>query len=264
MTYSTLAAIVKYPFGSLNASENGKFGFFTTEEEIYRRVAAELGIIELCPGRFARHPLTIIMEAADDICYQIMDIEDSHRLKILSGDEVRDLFLAYFTEQDRGRMQRAMDRLDDPNEKVSYMRSKVIGALVDACAKAFAEHEDKILQGLMTAPLLSLVESRLRDAYEACSATAWDKIYRAAEVVDIEIAGNRIITSLMEAFTEAVLHPERNASRLLLSKVPRQYAVNSPTLFGRLQAVLDHISGMTDVYALDLFRRLNGHTLPAV
>ena len=93
---------------------------------------------------------------------------------------------------------------------------------------------------------------------------SWRKIYCASDVVDIELAGNRIITDLLDILVNAVVRPELNYSRLLLSQVPRQYDVEAPTLYGRLQAVVDHISAMTDVYALDLYRKLNGSTLPAV
>ena len=93
---------------------------------------------------------------------------------------------------------------------------------------------------------------------------SWEKIYCASEVVDVELAGNRIISFLMERLVGAVVNPELNYSRLLLAKFPEQYDVNAPTLFGKLQAVLDHISAMTDIYALDLYRKLNGMSLPAV
>lgn len=104
----------------------------------------------------------------------------------------------------------------------------------------------------------------LKDAYSKCSATAWEKIYCAPEVVDIELAGNRILTYLLDTLMEAVLNPEKNYSKLLLNIIPQQYDTTAPTLYERIQSVLDHISGMTDVYALDLFRKLNGHSLPAV
>ena len=264
MTYSTLASIVKYPYSSRHAGVKGKFGFFTTESEAYAKVARELGIPEISPGIHARHPLTLIMEAADDICYQIMDIEDAHKLKILSTAEVTELLLGYFSPELHSHLLATMHRLDDPNEKVAYLRSKAIGALVEGCARAFADNEDLILEGKLEGPLLGYAAEQLHVGYEACSATAWDKIYRAPEVVDIEIAGNRILTSLLSVFTEAALSPQKNASRLLLAKVPAQYDIHSSDLFTRIQAVLDHISGMTDVYALDLFRKFNGHSLPAV
>lgn len=264
MTYSTLAAIVKYPFTSLHAGQRGKFGFFESEEGDFRKIAAHLGIPELEQGRFARHPMVYITEAADDICYQIMDIEDAHKLKILSTENVTKLLLGFFDPEDAEKRQRSMERLEDPNEKIAYLRSKVIGRLVEDCARVFAENERQLLDGELQKPLIELAAPRLKDAYAACSATAYDKIYCAPEVVDIEIAGNRIITYLMDCLTEAVLYPERNFSRLLLEKFPKQYDSRAGDLYTRVQAVLDHVSGMTDVYALDLFRKLNAHSLPAV
>ena len=264
MTYSVLASIVKYPFVAQNAGGKGKFGFFTSEAPLYKRVADELGIPETAPGKWARHPLVWIVEAADDICYQIMDIEDAHRLKILATTEVRDLLLQFFPSSRRDEMMRTMARLDDPNEKVAYMRSNVIGAMVEDCARVFVEAEPAMLRGEYSSTLVGDMQPILREAYAECSRTAYDRIYRAPEVVDIEIAGNRILTYLLHHLMEAVLNPEKNFSKLLLEKVPRQYDVHSPTLYERIMAVLDHVSGMTDVYALDLFRKLNGHSLPAV
>ena len=265
MTYSTLAAMVKYPRTSMLAEPNHpKFGFFESEEPLYRRIAAELGIPELEAGRFARHPLVYLMEAADDICYQIMDIEDAHRLAILSLDEVASLFLGFFGEEDAARMRRGMGHLDDPNEKVGYLRSNVIGALVGDCARVFAENETSLLRGELEGSLIDQASPRLREGYGRCAAIARKKIYMASDVIDVEIAGNRIITYLLNSFMEAVIHPERNFSRLLLETVPGQYDIGSDSLYTRIQGVLDHVSGMTDVYALNLFRKLNGHSLPAV
>ena len=264
MTYSTLASIVKYPYSSLHSGSKGKFGFFESEEEIYRRVAAQLGIPELSPGIFARHPLVYIMEAADDICYQIMDLEDAHKLKILSTEEVKSLMLGFFDDARRRRCEEIMGRITDTNEQVAYLRSGVIGVLVNACARVFVEHEDEIMRGEFCGQLLSKVPQRERDAYGRCNAVSWDKIYQASDVVNIELAGNRIITFLLEKLIHAVRNPGLNYSRLLLSQVPEQYDVHAPGLYGKVQAVLDHVSAMTDVYALDLYRRLNGHSLPAV
>lgn len=264
MTYSTLAAIVKYPFTSLHSGPKGKFGFFESEEPIYRKVAAELGIPELEPGKFARHPLVYILEAADDICYQIMDIEDAHKLNILSTGHVHDLFMGFFPESQHERLRKVMAHLSDPNEQIAYLRSGVVGALVEECAETFVKNEDEILSGRFAGTLVGSLPTLLSNAYRKCSETAWKKIYTAPMVVDIELAGHRIISFLMQTLVEAVMHPERNYSGLLFNIIPQQYDVASPTPYGRIQAVLDHVSGMTDVYALDLFRKLNGHSLPAV
>ena len=267
MTYSTLASIVKYPYES-GISEKGKFGFFVSETESYIRVADELGILKLSkpgePLRYARHPLVYLVEAADDICYEVMDIEDAHKLKILSTAEVIDAFLNFFTEEKQTHMRRIMDSVADPNEKIGYLRSCVVGTLVEQCALTFLEHEDEILSGKFTGSLLTHVRTLEREGYQRCNKLSWSKIYRSQEVVDIELAGNRIITFLMEMLTKAVTHPDLNYSQLLLARFPEQYDVDAPTLYGKLQAVLDHVSAMTDVYALDLYRKLNGLSLPAV
>ena len=264
MTYSSLASIVKYPYSSLHSGKKGKFGFFDSEKEIYERVARELEIPEIEPGRYARHPLVWIMEAADDICYQIMDIEDAHRLKILTTPEVTDLLLGFFDPSVRDRRLESMRRLDDPNEQIGYLRSRVIGELVAGCARVFVDNEEGILEGSFKGSLVEMAPGVLNEAYQECTKVAKKRIYCSSDVVDIEIAGNRIITYLMDVLMDAAIHPDRNFSSLLLEKVPEQYDIRSNDPYTRIQAVLDHISGMTDVYALDLFRKLNGHSLPQV
>lgn len=268
MTYATLASIVKYPWDSTLANAKPKFGFFTTECDSYRRVADHLGLLRLSadgqPLRYARHPLVYIVEAADDICYEVMDIEDAHKLRILGSREVIDLLMQFFDPERRQHLQHVMDKVDDPNEKVAYLRSCVIGCLVERCAETFIEHEDEILRGQFKGSLLKHIAQRERQAYEACNALSEQRIYNAADVVDVELAGNRIITFLLDKLVTAVRHPELNYSKLLLSQVPSQYDVHGPDLYSKLQAVVDHISAMTDVYALNLYRKLNGSSLPAV
>lgn len=261
MTYSTLASIVKYPFESRLANKN-KFGFFSTERSDFEKVANELGIHRLdAPDglmRFARHPLVYIVEAADDICYEVMDIEDAHKLKTLTTAEVVEAFMSFFPDERKEQMRQVMEHVDDPNEKVAYLRSCVVGVLVKRCADAFLEHEEEILRGDFRGPLLNVIPERERLGYARCNELSWSKIYNSDDVVDIELAGNHIITFLLEKFTDAVVNPDLNYSRLLLEKFPNQYDVHSRDLFTRIQAVLDHVSAMTDVYALDLFRKLNG------
>lgn len=269
MTYSMLASVVKYPYESRLAGGKSKFGFFSTEIDTFKRIAEELGLemrndVGCGAVSYARHPLVYIVEAADDICYQVMDIEDAHKLRVVGTDEVIRLFLGFFDEEKRRHMVDVMDKVEDPNEKIGYLRSCVIGTLVKQCARTFVDNEPAILAGEFEGSLLDNIALHEREGYRRCSALAWDKIYRASDVVDVELAGNRIITFLIEKLIHAVRYPELNYSSLLLSKVPEQYDIEAPTLFGKIQAVLDHISGMTDVYALDLYRKLYGMSLPAV
>lgn len=264
MTYSALAAIVKYPHSSLLAGEKGKFGFFASEQPIYERVAARLGIGRHPDGSYMRHPLVYIVEAADDICYQIMDMEDAHKLHVLDTATVKHTLGLLFDEDKRERTLAKLSRVSDPNEQIAFMRSVAVGELVKEAAAEFLRAEDEILAGTYCGSLIGNLRSQAGVGYRACSALAYARIYHAPDVLDVEIAGNRIMTNLLDHLLQAVLHPDRVASRLLLAKVPEQYNVHAPDVYGKVQSVLDHLSAMTDVYALDLYRKLNGHSLPAV
>lgn len=264
MTYSTLASIVKYPYSSLHAREGGKFGFFESEEEIWREVSGELGLPELRPGLFARHPLVYLLEAADDICYQVMDMEDAHKLKIMTTGSLKRLWMPFIPEERRGHVEEVLSELSDPNEQIAYLRSGVIGTLVSSSARVFAEREGEILRGELQGSLISNLPAPLKEAYDNLTATATEKIYNAPDVIDIEIAGNRIVTYLLDTLMDAVMQPEKTLSRLVLERIPKQYDVHAEGLYQRVQSVLDHVSAMTDVYALDLFRKLNGDSLPVV
>ena len=162
------------------------------------------------------------MEAADDICYEVMDLEDAHKLRILPLASVVDVLLGFFDDERRAHIEESMKRVSDPNEQVAYLRSCVVGVLVDRCAETFIANEDAILAGTFEGPLLQHIPELERKAFERCSALSWEKIYCASEVVDVELAGNRIISFLMERLVGAVVNPELNYSRLLLAKFPEQ------------------------------------------
>lgn len=268
MTYSTLASIVKYPFSSQLAGKKSKFGFFLSEEADYQKIAGELGIIRLSkpdePLRYARHPLVYLVEAADDICYQMMDIEDAHKLKLLTHDETKGLYMQFFDEKRRKRIEEVCRIVTDVNEQIAYLRSSVIGALIKECTRVFTENEEKILTGEFEGTLIMHICSPLKEAYDNCSAIAFQRIYRSSDVLDIELAGFRVISTLIDLMINAVRSPEKAYSQLLINRISGQYNVNAPTLYGKIQAVLDYISGMTDVYALDLYRKIKGNSLPAV
>ena len=268
LTYTTLASIVKYPFSSSLAGKKSKFGFFVSEEESYRKIATDLGLIQLSkhPLKYARHPLVYLVEAADDICYQMMDIEDAHKLKILTTDETKELLMSFFSEDRRSRLRSTFQIVNDTNEQIAYLRSSVIGLLVRECTRVFLEHEQEILAGTFEGPLIKHISEDPAAAYNHCAEISLKRIYRSQDVLDIELAGFRIISTLLELMVDAVTLPgkEKAYSELLTNRVSDQYNIKSPVLYERIQAVLDYISGMTDVFALDLYRKINGNSLPAV
>jgi len=270
MTYTTLASIVKYPLSSLIAGKKGKFGFFETERPIYERIADELGIVRhSAPGeplRCARHPLVYLVEAADDICYEIMDIEDAHKLRLLSFEEARGLLLAFFEEESRQRILARIqtENVTDENEQMVYMRACVIGKLENECARAFIDNEEAILRGTFEGSLIDHIPPLQHDAYRRCQEVSLRKIYKSQIVLDIELAGYRIMETLMEQFVHAALHPGQFYSKQLIDRVSSQYDIDAPDLDTRLMAVIDYISGMTDVYALDIYQKINGMSLPVL
>ena len=270
MTYSTLASIVKYPYEAAHAGEHGKFGFFNTERNDFLKIATELGLEKLSaegePLKFARHPRVYLVDAADDICYEIMDIEDSHKLKILSFEETERLLLNFFDEDTRKLIQQRIvdEEVLDNNEKVVYMRARVIGKLEAECVKVFVDNEEDILTGTFKGSLTSHMSELPRKAYEECVKTSYKKIYCSKPVLDVELSGYTIMVTLLDNMIKAVTNPERFYSRQLMSRVSSQYDIHSTDLETRIMAVLDYISGMTDVYALDIYQKSRGISLPLV
>jgi dGTPase len=214
--------------------------------------------------RFCRHPLVFLVEAADDICYQIMDLEDAHKLKLIGTDETKTLMLNYFSGERLAHIRETLLLVDDINEQIAYLRSCVIGRLIKACTQVFVDHEQEILDGHFNQPLIKLVDEESRSAFERIAEISLVRIYRSSDVLDIELAGYKIITTLLHEVIQAVNNPDRAYSKVLLARIPQQYEVASDSVYARIQAVLDYISGMTDVYALDLYQKMNGTSLPAL
>ena len=268
MTYATLASVIKYPHSSAVATQKSKFGFFESERQTFECLVKELGIpcIKEVEGEkiYARHPLVYLVEAADDICYEIMDIEDAHKLRLLSDDETMQLLLGFFSRDEQERIMRAYDSNTDIDDQIVYLRSCVINALERACVDIFVSHEDEILNGTLTGSLIDHLPEHLLNAYKNCEKVAMKKVYLAKTVTDIDLSGYHIIYTLLELLTDAVVHPEKAYSQLLLRQVSSHYQVKSDNFGERLMAVLDFISGMTDVYALNLYRKIKGHSLPMV
>lgn len=265
LTYPTLASIVKYPYES-KCSPRGKqkFGYFQQDKELFERIAEELGICRQVgdEDKYARYPLVYLVEAADDICYEMMDLEDASKLHIISTETALKLYLGFFSEERRAHLDEHCRRLDDPNEQLAYLRSCAIGALVDACAAAFVEKEPQMLAGELQQPLIDQIPEPLCSAYKACAKLSKDRIYRARMVLDIELSGYRVISELLERYIKAAFHPQDAYSRQLLDRVPSQYDVRAALPYDRIMAVLDFLSGMTDVYALDLYRMIQGIEIP--
>lgn len=268
LTYSSIAAIVKYPWEAYKIPEVGKrkYGFFNTEKENYQRIASELGLPEIKSGIFARHPLVYLVEAADDICYQIMDIEDAHKLKILSTDETKQLLLNFYNKTEDvntlDRIAETCEEVSDINEQIAYIRAGVIGKLIKECVNVFIENEKQIMAGEFSSTLIKEVPESSKLAYKNCTKIAVSKIYNHRSVLEIELAGYKILGTLLQEFVEAILNPNSFYSEKLLSLIPEQYSHKGNDEYLKIMSILDFVSGMTDVFALDLYRTIKGIKLP--
>ena len=174
--------------------------------------------------------------------------------------------MAFFSEDRQSRLRSTFQIVNDINEQIAYLRSSVIGLLVRECTRVFLEYEQEILAGTFEGALIKHIAEGPAAAYNHCAEISLKRIYRSQDVLDIELAGFRIISTLLELMVDAVTLPgkEKAYSELLTNRVSDQYNIKSPVLYERIQAVLDYISGMTDVFALDLYRKINGNSLPAV
>ena len=270
LTYTTLAAMVKYPYESVLAGNKQKFGFFQTEKQLYHKIAGQLGLKQLSadPMRFARHPLVYLVEAADDICYQIMDVEDAHKLQIIPSAEAEALLLGFFDAVEDAEIltiiRENLGIVLDRNERISYLRAMVIGKLVRECAAIFFKSADRIMEGEEVPSVVKQLEGSSQLAMKEIKEISYSRIYKDPSVIQTEIAGYKILGTLLEEFTPAILDSEDPLSEKLLSIIPSQYNLRNDNLYEQLQTIVDFVSGMTDLYALDLYRKIKGINIPGV
>ncbi len=267
LTYSSLASIVKYPFESTQAVKP-KFGFFQSDRENYYRIADSLGIKKYGDQKYCRHPLVYLVEAADDICYQIMDLEDAFKLGILSYERIKSMYLGFYDmqkeERQLERISQTMEKVTDRNEQISYLRAGVIGKLIYECIRIFEENEEAILGGTFTGSLIDSLPEVQAAAMKTVQKISVAEVYRHRSVVEIEIAGYKIIGTLLEEFVDATMNPQDQYSKKILSLLPDQYQPIQNTSYHKIQSIVDFVSGMTDVFALDLYRKIKGISLPGV
>lgn len=271
LTYTTIASIVKYPCSSeagfkkqnLNTK---KSGFFDSEKDTYKLIAEALGIPKVSTNEvvFARHPFVFLVEAADDICYRVIDFEDAHRLGIISLQKLQELFLGFFTEASgynaREKVETNLRQIIDPNQKVQFLRAKLINHLVYRARDIFLGNQRALLDGSLAYPLIDFLPNDEKALLKEIDTFSVNQIYNHRSVVEIEVAGYNVIGALLEHFAEAVMQPDTGKAGKLLKLIPRQYEVSPSenTLYHNLQGVVDYVAGMTDLYAMDLYRKITG------
>jgi dGTPase len=277
LTYVTLASIVKYPSDSLNGFNKErlvtkKSGFFDSEIGTYVAIAEELGIPRLSPDAnvYARHPFVFLVEAADDICYRIIDFEDAHRLGIISIDTIRELFLAFFDEEEgydaRDRVEKVLNEINDDNQKVQFLRAKLINLLIFRVRDIFMAREEELLEGRLSKALIDYLPARERELIRRIDAFSVEHIYNHRSVVEIEIAGYNVIGGMLREFFGVLLQPGSIKSQKLKQLISKQFVITGQqdSLYADIQSVVDFIAGMTDLYAVDLYRKIAGIDFPRI
>lgn len=233
---------------------------------MYRKVAGELNlkVLDDKTNTFARHPFVFLMEAADDICYRIIDLEDAHRLRILTVQQVLDLLLPFWENDETTHkylVESKLPRITDNNEKLAFLRAMLINLLSQQCTEAFMTHEEAILSGQLNKSLIDILDVHTQACLQSVDDISIREIYNHKSVIEIEIAGYNVIGALLDELVTAVLHPSRSKSGKLLQLVPKQFTINQQSLYADIQSVVDFVSGMSDLYAVDLFRRITGITI---
>lgn len=277
LTYATLASIVKYPSDSLSGFNKQhlvtkKSGFFDTEISTYQSIAEALGIPKLNNDQnvYARHPFVYLVEAADDICYRIIDFEDAHRLNIISIDTLAGLFLAFFDKEEgytsRTNVEKTFHEINDDNQKVQYLRAMLIGLLIRKATEIFMQHEAALLKGTLQKALIDYLPGEEKRLIKTIDEFSYAHIYNQRSVVEIEIAGYNVIGNLLKEFFDAVINPSSSKSRKLLQLISQQFIITGEKdkLYYDTQSMVDYIAGMTDLYAVDMYRKITGMAFPQI
>ncbi|TXE12738.1 dNTP triphosphohydrolase [Seonamhaeicola algicola] len=266
LSYATLGAFMKYPKTSLpkkptNHIADKKYGFFQSETALFQSVADDLGLLKRSNTNmsYARHPLAFLVEAADDICYTIIDFEDGINLGLIEEE----FALEYMSKIIRNNIKpENYYKLSSKQERIGYLRALAIGTLIDEAANIFMQYEDAILNGTFDCALLdkSKYEAQINDIIKI----SIDKIYQSEEVINKEIAGYQIINKLLGVYTKAVNNNfDGNASnydKLILKGLPKTIDFTNESLYNRLLAVCHYVSLLSDSKAILNFKTIEGVT----
>jgi dGTPase len=262
LTYPTLGASLKYPWNAEQAGKKGKFSCFQSEYRILQELANKVGLIQKSDGRFARHPLSYLMEVADDICYALIDLEDAVELSILEFDEVEEIFLDI-----QGTKMLDLDNTGNisPARQLSALRSQTIGRIIDAVVEAFVKNRETILAGEFEGDLIAACPDGVRNGIYRAKSLAVTKVFMDVQKTETEIGAYTVLSTLLATFIEAgfELHQKRSLKELSY-RTKRVFDLMGGEAPGEhigqyeiYQRLVDFIAGMTDNYASYLSRQFS-------
>lgn len=274
LTYSTIASIAKYPCESIARDKSilhrKKFGFFQSEKETFRHIAETTNMVQESnqPLIFKRHPFVFLVEAADDICYNIIDVEDSHRLGIIDHDKCKNLFLNLIASLNPEQIEKTnsnLKNISDKNDRIAYLRAKSINSLTQKCVEVYQNNIDLILQGNFDYALLDIIKNETekvtKKVLSEIQRFSIANIYNHRSVVEIENAGYNVMSELLSQFIPPILKEvdeRKSYEKKALKLVPAQFMYDDKVPYERVLGILDYVSGMTDNYATELYRRIKG------
>lgn len=276
LSFATLGAFTKYPRESKiklrdkTRKSQKKYGFLQSNKEVFREVAMELGLIQLgdkSEATWCRHPLTFLVEAADDICYSIIDLEDGTNLGLVSMEETKSLLVEIIGD---AFVEKKYSNIRSKKEQVSVLRAMAIYQLISQCVDKFIEVEKELLKGAFDLALTE--EIRSASILKKIQEISFEKIYKSKPVIEREIAGFEVLHGLLQTFVSALLNLKsgekltwHNSSLLRLLPDDFLFEIKqSDSLYDALLVLLDYISGMTDSHALSIYRNINGISLPGI
>jgi len=268
LSYATLGAFMKYPKESLPIKPtkhiaDKKFGFFQTEKNTYEDIATDLGLLQNRKGEsisFARHPLTFLVEAADDICYTIIDFEDGINLGLISEDFALEYLIKLVKDKINTKKYHSLAYKED---RLSYLRALAINTLIQDAVAIFMDNEEQILNGDFDVSLLdkSKYDAQIRDII----GISVEKVYRAQEVVEKEIAGYKIISNILDVYIDALVQKKNeNASnyhKLIIQTLPEAYQSTEISLYQILLNTCCYVASLSDSSAVHIHNKIQGKQL---
>ena len=266
ISYATLGAFMKYPKESLPKKPtkdiaDKKYGFFQTDKVFFQDVASELGMIPNKTGDdigFERHPLAYLVEAADDICYTIIDFEDGINLGLVSEDYALEYLIKLVKDTIDTSKYKTLTTRED---RISYLRALAIGNLINDAVRVFVENEEAILQGKF--PFALTDKSKYKAQMDDIIKLSVKNIYQSREVIEKELTGYQIINTLLDKFITAynnnIEGTATNYDKLLLRTLPEKHHHEKETVYERLLHVCHFVSLLTDGNALLYYRNILGY-----
>ena len=265
LSYATLGAFTKYPKASLpkkptNHIADKKYGFFQAEKDAFTDVAEELGLLKRGESSYSRHPLSFLVEAADDICYTIIDFEDGINLGLIQEE----FALEYLINLVRNSINtEKYNTLNNTQDRLSYLRALAINTLINEASQIFIKNEEAILKGEFSKSILDL--SQYQAQIKDIISLSVEKVYHSKEVIDKEIAGFQVLTTLISLYTNAVNNSFNNEAstydKLLLMDLPDTINFNQTSLYSRLLNVCHFVSLLSDTKATLRFSKIKGQII---